>query len=99
MGYSPSLKRRGFMTANKCRAWPWRCSIMSIKLHGKEYVEVKDRVAAAHAEESYSMLREETFSMGGREYVRVYVDVKGKQYIGTAECKYNASPKSPDGMS
>ena len=72
---------------------------MAIKLHGKEYVEVKDRVAAAHAEESYSMLQEETFSMGGREYVRVYIDVKGKQYIGTAECKYNANPKTPDGMS
>src|SRR5229473_3528597 len=25
MGYSPSLKQRGFMMANKCRAWPWRC--------------------------------------------------------------------------
>ncbi len=72
---------------------------MSIKLHGKEYIEVKDRVQAAHAEESYSMLSEETFSMGGREYVRVYIEVKGKQYIGTAECKFNANPKTPDGMS
>lgn len=72
---------------------------MSIKLHGKEYIEVKDRVQAAHAEESYSMLSEETFSMGGREYVRVYIDVKGKQYIGTAECKFGANPKTPDGMS
>ncbi len=72
---------------------------MSIKLHGKEYVEVKDRVAEAHAEDSFSMLSEETFSMGGREYVRVFIDVKGKQYIGTAECKFNANPKTPDGMS
>jgi len=72
---------------------------MAIKLHGKDYVEVKDRVTAAHAEESYSMLKEETFSLGGREYVRVFIDVKGKQYIGTAECKYNASPKTPDGQS
>ena len=72
---------------------------MSIKLHGKEYIEVKDRVTAAHAEESYSMLKEETFGMGGREYVRVYIEVKGKQYIGTAECKFNANPKTPDGMS
>jgi len=72
---------------------------MAIKLHGKDYVEVKDRVQAAHTEESYSMLKEETFSMGGREYVRIYIDVKGKQYIGTAECKYNAPPKSPDGQS
>jgi hypothetical protein len=72
---------------------------MAIKLHGKDYIEVKDRVAAAHAEESYSMLKEETFSMGGREYVRVFIDVKGKQYIGTAECKYNANPKTPDGQS
>jgi hypothetical protein len=72
---------------------------MSIKLHGKEYVEVKDRVLQAHKEESYSMLREETFSMGGREYVRIFIDVKGKQYIGTAECKFNANPKTPDGQS
>jgi hypothetical protein len=72
---------------------------MSIKLHGKEYVEVKDRVAEAHNEDSYSMLKEETFSMGGREYCRVYIDVKGKQYIGTAECKFNANPKTPDGQS
>ncbi len=72
---------------------------MSIKLHGKEYVEVKDRVAEAHSEDSFSMLSEETFSMGGREYVRVFIDVKGKQYIGTAECKFNANPKTPDGMS
>ena len=72
---------------------------MAIKLHGKEYIEVKDRVTMAHAQESYSMLREETFSLGGREYVRVYIDVKGKQYIGTAEIKFNANPKTPDGMS
>jgi hypothetical protein len=72
---------------------------MSIKLHGREYVEVKDRVAEAHNEDSYSMLKEETFSMGGREYCRVYIDVKGKQYIGTAECKFNANPKTPDGQS
>ncbi len=37
--------------------------------------------------------------MGGREYVRIYIDVKGKPYIGTAEIKFNANPKTPDGMS
>jgi|GEM_PF-2909506 len=72
---------------------------MAIKLHGKDYVEVKDRVQAAHAEESYSMLSEESFEMGGRSYVRVYIDVKGKQYIGTAEIKFNAKGNTPDGMS
>src|SRR6266581_710697 len=72
---------------------------MSIKLHGKEYVEVKDRVAEAHAEESYSMLKEESFELGGRAYVQVTIEVKGHMYIGTAEIKFNANPKTPDGMS
>jgi hypothetical protein len=72
---------------------------MSIKLHGKEYVEVKDRVAEAHAEDGYSMLKETTFELGGRIYVQVTIDVKGKMYIGTAECKFNANPKTPDGQS
>jgi hypothetical protein len=72
---------------------------MSIKLHGKEYVEVKDRVLQAHKQEGYSMLSEDTFEMGGRSYVRVYIDEKGKQYIGTAEIKFNANPKTPDGQS
>jgi hypothetical protein len=72
---------------------------MAIKLHGKDYVEVKDRVIAAHAEESYSMLQEEMFEMGGRAYCRVFIDVKGKQYIGTAEIKFNAKANTPDGMS
>ena len=40
---------------------------MTINLHGKEYVEVKDRVTSALADDSYSMLKEETFSLGGRD--------------------------------
>jgi len=72
---------------------------MSIKLHGKEYIEVKDRVAEAHAEESFSMLKEESFELGGRAYVQVTIEVKGHMYIGTAEIKFNANPKTPDGMS
>jgi len=70
-----------------------------MQIHGKEYVEVKDRVQMAHAEESFSMLKEETFEMCGRSYVRVYIEVKGNTYIGTAECKFDAKPGTADGSS
>lgn len=65
----------------------------------KEYKTVAERVLAAHADEGYSMLSEETFEIGGREYVRITIEAKGKHYIGSAEIHWQADPNMPEGKS
>ncbi len=68
-----------------------------MQIHGKEYVEVKDRIAAALADAGYAMLAEDVFEMAERVFVRIAIEVKGKQYIGTAEAKFvGAKPGSAD---
>src|SRR6266702_3732872 len=58
---------------------------MTVKIHNVEYVTVAERVTACHADEGFSMLSEELFSIGERHFVRIAIEVKGKQYIGSAE--------------
>ncbi len=69
---------------------------MTVKIHNVEYVTVAERVTACHADEGFSMLSEELFSIGERHFVRIAIEVKGKQYIGSAEVKFGAKAGSPD---
>lgn len=71
---------------------------MTVRLNGKEYVTVSERVEAAlSAETSYQMVSAETFSLMERWFYRVTLLVGERQYIGTAEIKFNASASSADG--
>lgn len=71
---------------------------MTVRLNGKEYVTVSERVEAAlSAETSYQMVSAETFSLMERWFYRVTLLVGERRYIGTAEIKFNASASSADG--
>lgn len=72
---------------------------MSIKIRGKEYVLVAERVTAAHEDEGFNMLSTEHFQLVGHWYCRVIIEVKGKQFIGTAEIKFDAKKDTADGSS
>jgi hypothetical protein len=74
---------------------------MTVKLGGKDYVTVAERVEEAlKTSAGYSMLSAETFSIGERWFYRVALLVgEGRQFIGTAEIKFNAPPNSADGKS
>ena len=69
---------------------------MTVKIGNSQYVTVAERVAAAHQDEGFSMLSEEVISIGSRYFVRIIIEVKGKNYIGSAEIKFDAKPGSPD---
>jgi hypothetical protein len=71
-------------------------AIRTVKIKGKDYVDVAERVRLCHADEGFSMLKEEYLEIAGQHIIRVYIDVKGKQYIGDAEIKMNAKPGTAD---
>lgn len=74
---------------------------MAVKIHGREYVTVAERVAAAHEAGGFSILATDVLALGdtGRFYVRVQIQYNGKRYIGLSEAKLNAKPGTPDGDS
>lgn len=72
---------------------------MAVKIHGKEYATVAERVTAAHAAGGFSILATEVLALGadtGRWYVRVQIQYGGKRYIGMSELPRNAKPGSPE---
>ena len=67
-------------------------------LHGKDYVEVQERVRIAHgSEHQFEQAETVHFSIGDRWFVRCVIKVDGKQFIGTAEIKFLAPKNTPDG--
>lgn len=72
---------------------------MSIKIRGKDYVTVAERVTAAHEAGGYAILASDVLEMGatGRLYVRVQIQFNGARYIGMAEVKLTAKAGTPDG--
>ena len=72
---------------------------MSVKIHGKEYVTVAERVTASHAAGGFAILASQVLPLGdtGRLYYRVEIRVGDCRYIGSAEIKLNAKPGTPDG--
>lgn len=72
---------------------------MAVKIHGKDYVTVAERVAMAHAAGGYAILSSQVLPLGetGRLYCRVEIRVGDCRYIGSSEVKLNAKPGTPDG--
>ncbi len=69
-------------------------------LHGKDYVEVHERVRQIQHDEAaqgYSMLKQERYEWNGRFFLSITIDVKGKQYIGDAEVTFTAPKNTPAG--
>jgi len=68
-------------------------------LHGKDYVEVAERVRMAHAQEShdFEIIESEPYEIAGRVIWRVTISVGGRQYKGNAEAKLSAAKNTPDG--
>ena len=72
--------------------------VKTINLHGKNYVEVSERVRQAHEKGSeFSILQVEPFNISERWFVRATIMANSKQYIGTAEIKFTAPKNTPDG--
>ncbi len=73
--------------------------VVPISVKGKPYITVAGRCTLAHEDESFSMLASEAFELAGRAFIRVTIDVKGKQYVGTSEVKFTAKAGTADGDS
>lgn len=71
-------------------------------LHGKDYVEVHERVRLIQHDEKaegYSMVKQERYEWNGRHFLSITIEVKGKQYIGDAEVTFAAPKNTPAGSS
>lgn len=67
-------------------------------LHNKDYVEVAERIRIAHqVEEDFEQVETTHFTIKDRWFARCLIKVKGRQYIGTAEIKFDAPKNTPDG--
>lgn len=67
-------------------------------LHGKDYVEVAERLRIVHqVDKEFEQTETTHFSIGDRWFVRCVIKVNGKPYMGTAEIKFNAPKNTPDG--
>lgn len=73
--------------------------VRTVNIKGKQYIDVAERVRLCNADEGFSMLKEEALEIAGTHTLRVYIEVKGKQYIGDAEIKVDAKPGTADGDS
>lgn len=74
---------------------------MSVKIHGRDYATVAERVTAAHAAGGYALLSSKVLPLGdtGRLYCQVEIRVGDCRYVGSSELKLNAKPGTPDGDS
>ncbi len=72
----------------------------TVKIKDKDYVTVATRVASVHADQDaqgFSMIAQEVYERRGRDFLGVTIVVKGKQYRGDAEIKFDAKANTPDG--
>jgi hypothetical protein len=69
-----------------------------INIKGKNYTLISERVRLAHeTRESFEMVSSGPLQCGPMTVWQVVIKVNGCQYIGTAEIKFDASPKTADG--
>src|SRR5690242_19788531 len=67
-------------------------------LHGKDYVEVAERVRVVHElKKKVEMVESAPFQVLDRWIWRVVIKVDDLPYIGNAEVKLNAPKNTPDG--
>lgn len=73
-------------------------NIRTVNIKGKQYVDVAERVRLVHAErESFEIVESGPLQVGDMWVWQVAILVDGKRHIGTAEIKFDASPKTADG--
>src|SRR6266536_3631259 len=72
-------------------------TVRTVNIRGKDYVDVAERVRLCNADQGFSMIGQERYSIGERHFFSVTIIVKDKQYIGDAEIKFAAPKNSPDG--
>lgn len=71
-------------------------------LHGKDYVEVAERVRIVQHDDTaqgFSMVKQERYEWNDRHFISVTIEVKGKLYIGDAEVTFSAPKNTPAGTS
>ncbi len=67
-------------------------------LHGKDYVEVAERVRLVHSQKhEFEVMESVPFPVAERLVWRCIIKFDGKQYIGSAEVKLSAPKNTPDG--
>jgi hypothetical protein len=72
-------------------------TIKPLNIHGKDYIQVSDRIRLCHADEGFTMVSQERYELNGRFFFSVCIEVKGKRYYGDAEITFSASPRTPAG--
>ncbi len=71
--------------------------VNTIVMHGKNYVEVAERVRLVHEQQrEFEVIESSPLTVGDRCLWRVVVKVDGKLYTGNAEVKLNARAGTPD---
>lgn len=71
-------------------------------LHGKDYVEVHERVRMIQHDEGaqgFDTVSQERYELNGRFFFSVTIIVKGKRYTGDAEITFDAPRNTPAGSS
>lgn len=72
--------------------------VKTLNLHGKNYVEVAERVHMVHEKKAiFSIIKSEPVNVADRWLWVAVIVVDGQQYIGNAEIKMNAPKNTPDG--
>jgi hypothetical protein len=72
--------------------------VKTLNLHGKNYVEVSERVHMVHEKKAvFSIIKSEPTNVADRWLWVAVIVVDGQQYIGNAEIKMNAPKNTPDG--
>jgi hypothetical protein len=73
-------------------------NIRTVNIKGKQYVDVAERVRLAHeTRESFEIVSSSALQVGPLWVWQAVVLVDGKQYVGTAEIKFDAPKNTADG--
>lgn len=72
---------------------------MPVKIRGNDYITVAERVTAAHEAGGFSMLESFPVLEGEHPYWRTIILVGERQFIGTAQIKFDAKRGTADGDS
>jgi hypothetical protein len=72
--------------------------VKTINLHGKNYVEVSERVNQVHEQKAeFDILISEPVAIADRWLWKSVIKINGHEYRGNAEVKMNAPKNTPDG--
>jgi hypothetical protein len=72
--------------------------INTVVLHGKDYIEVAERLRLLHElKKEFEVIESQPYQVLDRWVWRVVTLIDGKRYVGNAEVKMNAPKGTPDG--